>query len=201
MRIATSSTANVTQSSVDREVSQDENHIGTVTSGDFDFDPGDIDWDLLAMGVSPIIGVDSQTFPKDAPHLSFAFPTNDTETFGSDLIDPGIRSPSIPTMPTYSLRSFGQNPALKGGSLTTAMLMIRVLSAYPTMMQNPEALPPFIHFTSLYDHAAQPLMTCMSLMQMVSTGTQGSRRLLWKKNRMECERMQIEVNIKLCYYQ
>jgi hypothetical protein len=194
MRLGSSSTTNVTQSSVDRGVSQDESHIGMVTSDDFDFDPRDIEWDLLATGVSPIIGMDSQTFQKDVPHLSFAFLTNDTGIYGADLTDPIIRSPSIPTMPTYSLRSFGQNPALKGGSLTTAMLMIRVLSAYPTMMQNPEALPPFIHFTSLYDHAAQPLMTCMSLMQMVSTGGQGSRRLLWKNVRMECERMQIEVS-------
>jgi hypothetical protein len=176
------------------DVVQDENNTGALIPPDFNFETSNIDWDLLDKNVSPLIDFDSQIFQKNAQHLASAFPTNATGTYRADLLNPNLMSPSIPTMPTYNLRSFGQNPAVKGGSLTTAMLMIRVLSSYPTMMPTPEALPPFVHPTSLYDHAAQPLMTCTSLMQMVSTGAQGNKRLLWKNVRMECERMQVEVS-------
>jgi hypothetical protein len=176
------------------DVVQDKNNTGTLVPPDFNFETSNIDWDLLDKSVSPLVDFHRQIFQKDAQHLASAFPTNDTGADWADLMNPNLMNPSIPAIPTYSLRSFGQNPVMKGGSLTTAMLMIRVLSSYPTMMPNPEALPPFVHPTSLCDHTAQPLMTCTSLMQMVNTGAQGSKRLLWKNVWMECERMQVEAS-------
>jgi hypothetical protein len=180
------------------DVILEEDHSSTaLTPADFSFETEIIDWNLLDVDAASTLDLDSEMYRKDATQLTGEFPTNHTGSYRAGPLYTGFMSPmslSIPSMPTYNLRSFRQNPALKGGGLTTAMLMIRVLSMYPVMMQNPDALPPFIHPTSLCDTAAQPLITCVSLMQMVSICAPGSKRLLWKNVRMECERMQIEVS-------
>lgn len=109
------------------------------------------------------------------------------------------KSPSIPQMPSFSLRSFAQNPELQHGAQATALLLFRVLTSYPMMMRGEDSLPPFIHPYSLSHALAtesksmESLTTCVNLMQMVGTNMQGSRRLLWKNIRLECERLREEV--------
>jgi hypothetical protein len=106
-----------------------------------------------------------------------------------------IRDAYIPEMPTYSLRSFTQKPAIKAGGLRTASLMLRILTSYPLMLRNPESPPPFIH-PSYLDHenkSMESLTTCASLMQMLSSGGQGSKSLLWKNVKLECERLHAQV--------
>ncbi|CAO2658162.1 Nn.00g074220.m01.CDS01 [Neocucurbitaria sp. VM-36] len=155
-------------------------------------------WDMLDIDVSAIEDLDDGT-------LLDATPSHQTDAYGipaHHTCQPGqlvhISTPSIPTMPNYQLRSFAQNPAIKGGTQTTAMLMARILTSYPMMMRSEDSLPPFIHPFSLSDvsepesKSVESLTTCMSLMQMISTNAQGSRKLLWKNVRLECERLQGE---------
>jgi hypothetical protein len=94
-------------------------------------------------------------YQKDTPQLTADFPTNYIGAYRAGQVNMGFMSPmntSISNMPSYNLRSFRQNPTLKGGGLTTAMLMIRGLSTYPVMMQSPAALPP----SSTLSHYATP---------------------------------------------
>lgn len=105
----------------------------------------------------------------------------------------------IPQMPTYHLRSFAQSRSVTGRSSATATLMTRLLASYPRIMHRPGSFPPFIHPHSLglsthnLSEGSESLATCVALMQMVSSGATGSRKLLWKNIRMECERLQAEV--------
>lgn len=77
-------------------------------------------------------------------------------------------------------------------SRRTTILMLHMLNAYPRMMTRHDNPPPFIHPMSVtleqeYMHL-EPLNNCMSLVHMVNSGIQGSRKLFWKNVRMECER-------------
>jgi hypothetical protein len=94
------------------------------------------------------------------------------------------------------LRSFTQLPAIQGGALTTSMLMVRILVSYPMMLRDIKSPPPFIHPHSLsgYENiSTESLTTCANLIQMVGNGGHGSRNLLWKNVRLECERLQVQV--------
>lgn len=116
-----------------------------------------------------------------------------------------FKTPSIPTMPIYSLRSFLQRPSTKDRGQTTTTLMLHILTSYPSMMKSPDTLPPFIHPYSLSsgpghgmeEKSAEALTTCMSLIQMLHSNVSGSRKLLWKNVRLECDRMSEEVHFPL----
>lgn len=162
-------------------------------------------WSMLDITSSVITDLDDQ-LPYPSPLEFTELATDPSES----LIDRNPANgrmilvqntlPSIPTMPTYELRSFGRNPAIKCGKQTTAKLIVRILTSYPIMMQSRGFLPPFIHPSSLLftshseTRSMESLSTCMSLMQMIGTNAQASRRLLWKNVRLECERLNEEVS-------
>jgi hypothetical protein len=109
-------------------------------------------------------------------------------------------NPGLLVMPNYdlALRSFTQRPAIKGGALTTYMLMLRLLTSYPIMLRDPKSPPPFIHPSFLSDTESktmESLTTCASLVQMLDNGGIAGRRLLWKNIRLECERVQVQVSV------
>ncbi|KAI0129862.1 hypothetical protein BJ170DRAFT_692521 [Xylariales sp. AK1849] len=106
--------------------------------------------------------------------------------------DVSFRNVSIPTLPDYNTRSFIHRPKLETGERRTASLMLHTLKSYPLMMLDHNALPPFIH-TSLItsdveNNCMEPLNNCISLLHMVNSGVQGSRKLFWRNVRQECER-------------
>jgi hypothetical protein len=106
---------------------------------------------------------------------------------------------TIPRMPNYHLRSFTQSRSITGRVPSSAKLMTQMLTSFPRTMYNPGSLPPFIHPYSLGTNSHNPdkgfesLTTCMTLMQMVSSGAPSNRKLFWKNVRLECERLQVEV--------
>jgi hypothetical protein len=118
------------------------------------------------------------------------------QTFIARRSDPQI----IPRMPDYHLRSFGQSQSITTRTSPSATLMTHILTSFPKMMYSPGSLPPFIHPYSLGNNSHnseegfESLVTCATLMQMLSSGAPGTRRLFWKNVRLECERLQIEVH-------
>lgn len=111
-----------------------------------------------------------------------------------------ITSPVLSMTANYdlALRSFTRKPAIKGGALTTSMLMLRLLSSYPMMLRDPKSPPLFIHPSFLSDQESktmESLTSCTSLIRMIESGSTASRRLLWKNIRLECERLQVQVSL------
>ncbi|KAF2095273.1 hypothetical protein NA57DRAFT_79762 [Rhizodiscina lignyota] len=113
-----------------------------------------------------------------------------------------ISSPniSIPKQPTSAVRSLIQRPKMKTGTQRTANLMLHTLKSYPLMMLRDNTLPPFIHpswiSSDVENQDMEPLNNCISLMHMIRSGVQGSRKLFWKNVRLECERW-CEEHLKL----
>jgi hypothetical protein len=120
--------------------------------------------------------------------------------FGSYINDMSMAtSPTLSMTPNYdlALRSFTRKPAIKGGALTTSMLMLRLLTTYPLMLRDPHSPPPFIHPSFLADQESktmESLTTCVSLIQMLESGGSAGRRLVWKNIKLECERLQVQVS-------
>jgi hypothetical protein len=104
---------------------------------------------------------------------------------------------SIPPLPTPNIRSLIQRPKVGTGSQRTANLILHTLKSYPLMMLRYNTLPPFIHpgliSSDVEGNYMEPLTNCISLVQMISGGVQGSRKLFWKNVRLECERLCEEV--------
>ncbi|KAF2420126.1 hypothetical protein EJ08DRAFT_31223 [Tothia fuscella] len=101
---------------------------------------------------------------------------------------------SIPTIPSSNVRSLIPRPKLRtGAALRTANLILSTLKSYPFMMMRHNSLPPFIHPQMLFSQGeslqVEPLTNCISLVNMISSGIQGSRKLFWKNVRLECERL------------
>jgi hypothetical protein len=105
---------------------------------------------------------------------------------------------SIPTSPTYTIRSLILRPRLKTGTQRTIKLILHTLKSYPLMMLRHNTLPPFIHpypiFFDVENSHMEPLRNCISLVHMISSRVQGSRKLFWRNVRLECERLLEEVS-------
>lgn len=103
----------------------------------------------------------------------------------------------IPSTPTTNIRSLIQRPKIGAGSQRIANLILHTLKSYPLMMLRYNILPPFIHrgliSSDVEDNHMEPLTNCISLVQMISGGVQGSRKLFWKNVRQECKRLFEEV--------
>lgn len=103
----------------------------------------------------------------------------------------------IPTLPTSTVRSLIQRPKVKTGAQRIANLILHTLKSYPLMMLRHNTLPPFIHprliSSDVENNHMEPITTCISLVHMISSGVQGSRKLFWKNVRLECERLCEEV--------
>jgi hypothetical protein len=199
--LATPSTATVHLSqAIDKDVaSNDDMPI------DFDFTNISKEhggWDLINIA-KPSTSTPHFPGAHQQPHTSMAAATfpNSPPQLGFDIYTPSTPLPATPfisPMPTYALRSFTQRSAIKGSATTTAMLMFRILTSYPMMLQDPITPPPFIHpsfLTNDEDKSMESLATCASLMRMLNGGTgHGSKSLLWKNVRLECERLQVQVS-------
>ncbi|KAL9091287.1 MAG: hypothetical protein Q9165_004921 [Trypethelium subeluteriae] len=110
-----------------------------------------------------------------------------------------ISSPnvSIPTAPSSSVRSLIQRSRTQTGAQRIVALIYHTLKSYPLMMLRHNALPPFIHprliSSSVDNDYMEPLTNCISLVHMIGSGVQGSRKLFWRNVRLECERFCEEV--------
>ena len=74
----------------------------------------------------------------------------------------------------------------------TTNLIFYTLKSYPLMLCQ-HALPPFIHssYVLFTDEGTttEPLENCITLMHMMASGVQGSRKLFWRNVQQECERI------------
>lgn len=100
---------------------------------------------------------------------------------------------SIPTPPTYTPRSLIQRPKMETGAQRITNLILHALKSYPRMMLRHNTLPPFIHScvisSDVENNHMEPLNNCISLVHVISSGVQGSRKLFWRNVRQECERL------------
>lgn len=120
--------------------------------------------------------------------------TNPTIQVQQVISSPNV---SIPRVPTSAVRSLIQRPKMKTGAQKIAKLMLHTLKSYPRMMLRHNTLPPFIHphliSSDVENNHKEPVTNCISLVHMISSGVQGSRKLFWKNVRLECERLCEEV--------
>lgn len=104
---------------------------------------------------------------------------------------------SIPTAPG-AVRSMIRRPRTQTAAQRVSNLISHTLQSYPLMLLRSKTLPPFIHpsmITSDDENVhMESLTNCLSLIHMISTGIQTSRKLFWKNVRMECERLSEEVH-------
>lgn len=110
---------------------------------------------------------------------------------------PSCSNLSIPRPPALAVRSLIHRPATRSGTQRISKLILHNLKSYPLMIQHHNGLPPFIHksiiSSSAEDPDAEPLTNCLSLVHMIGSGVQTSRKLFWTNVRMECERLSAEV--------
>ncbi|KAL6905044.1 hypothetical protein GGI43DRAFT_298915 [Trichoderma evansii] len=110
---------------------------------------------------------------------------------------------SIPTAPG-AVRSMIRRPRTQTAAQRVSNLISHTLKSYPLMLLRSNTLPPFIHPSMITSDDEnihmESLTNCLSLMHMISTGIQTSRKLFWKNVRMECERLSEEY-IKLSKYE
>jgi hypothetical protein len=99
---------------------------------------------------------------------------------------------SIPPAPNPNVRSMMLRPKMHPRADSTTNLIFYTLKSY-TLMLCQHILPPFIHpsYVSFTDEGTttEPLENCITLMHMMASGVQGSRKLFWRNVRQECERI------------
>jgi hypothetical protein len=116
-----------------------------------------------------------------------------------------MTSTTISTMPPHPMQRFTRTTAYKESARVTAIMMRRMLTAYPMMLRNRGPPPPFIHASMLTDNMTayqkplESLANCESLMQLLGSGNgnYASKRLVWKNISLECERVHVEVGTKI----
>lgn len=161
----------------------------------------DLDWNELDINFADVLDPPTNKGTIESPS-SRSSPLVRYSTTSSNQTVPlqhAFPSPhlSIPPQPTNSLRSLIQRPKLGSVAQRTSSLILHTLKSYPLMMLRHNTLPPFIHpqpaLSDVDDNYMEPLSNCISLVHMISSGVQGSRKLFWKNVRMECERLGEEV--------
>ncbi|KAA8619664.1 hypothetical protein PtrSN002B_001259 [Pyrenophora tritici-repentis] len=99
---------------------------------------------------------------------------------------------SITLAPSSNVRSMMPRPKMHPGADRAASLVFFTLKSYPLMLRQ-STLPPFIHpsYVSFTKEGTttEPLENCITLMHMMASGVQGSRKLFWRNVRQECERI------------
>jgi hypothetical protein len=99
---------------------------------------------------------------------------------------------SFPMQPT-STRLLVQRQRTKPGFQKASMLIHHTLRSYPLMMRQNNTLPPFIHpvllQANIENNDMEALHNCISLLHMLNSGMQYSRKLFWRNVRQECERL------------
>lgn len=178
-----------------------EEDLASAENIDLDFDVTDIDrnafsWELISTEAT---STPDLVFSQQQPLLYLAS-TPSTSRHDHFPTPPYSPIGSLSAMPLYHLRAFARNPVTaSGGANTTSILMTRILASYPMMLRDPTSPPPFIHpvFLNSEERSLESLNTCVSLIQMLDSGIQGSKKLVWKNIRLECERLQVQVRILL----
>jgi hypothetical protein len=116
-----------------------------------------------------------------------------------DTTDAASQDQSLPLLnfslspaPNPNVRSMVHRPRMHRRAERTASLIFYTLKSYPLMLRQ-NTLPPFIHpsYVSFTDGgtATEPLENCITLLQMMASGVQASRKLFWRNVRQECERI------------
>lgn len=185
---------------------------GAGNDGDVDFDGALVipDMDFAGFGgeyldwdESGIVFTDFLDYQTNDPYLS-PVPSSLVSQATSSMdqavrVQQGFSSPtfSIPRAPNNAVRKLIQRPKMQTGAQRVASLILHTLKSYPLMMLRHNTLPPFIHPSLISPHVEsihmEPLTNCISLIHMIGSGVQGSRRLFWKNVRLECERLSEEV--------
>jgi hypothetical protein len=155
---------------------------------------GNFDWNTVDLDLTRLLDPFTQS-NKTIQHTSSSYWNQSTSTDQTLQIQQTISSPKIstPMLSTYTIRSLIQRPKLKIETQRIANLMLATLKSYPRMMKRKTTLPPFIHPSLIDSDDMEPLNNCISLVHMISSGVRGSRKLLWKNVRLECERLLQEV--------
>ncbi|KAK2785637.1 hypothetical protein FQN52_008324 [Onygenales sp. PD_12] len=162
------------------------------------FERGYIDWDDQNINFPEFLNSPTNdavqylsSGPLSSSHHSIPYQTLEVQqTIPTNL--------SIPGLPTYTVRSLIQRPKMKTGAQMITNVILHTLKSYSLMMLRNNTLPPYIHMHTIASEVEnsdmEPLTNCISLMHMISSGVQGSRKLFWKNVRMECERFCEELN-------
>ena len=158
-----------------------------------------LDWDNPDLDFADFLNPQTDGEPVQYPSSrSSSLVRHSTPSTGQTVqVLQAISSPkvSIPKLPT--LRSLILRPTMKTEAQRIANLTFHTLKSYPLMMLRHNTLPPFIHpsliSSDVEDSQMEPLTNCISLVHMISSGFQGSRKLFWKNVRLECERWCEEV--------
>lgn len=107
------------------------------------------------------------------------------------------RNASLPRAPTLNIRSLILRTNMRSRPQRIANLILHTLKSYPLMILHHKTLPPFIHphfiSSNVDTDNMEPLNNCISLVHMIHSGVQGSRKLFWKNVRLECEHLYAEV--------
>jgi len=160
-----------------------------------------LDWDIPEFDFADYLNLQTndETVQNASAGSSSLVRHSTPSTDQTVQVQRAISSPyvSIPTVPTSSLRLIVHRPKMKTGAQIIANLILHTLKSYPLMMLRHNNLPPFIHpcliSPDVEDNHMEPLTNCISLVHMISSGVQGSRKLFWKNVRLECERLCEEV--------
>lgn len=161
-----------------------------------------LDWDISEIDfvdfMNPPMGEDvAQYFTPPLSSMSHGSSPVPTHTIQLQQLSSPSNA-SIPVMPTFTSRSLIQRPRKEARSQRSATLMLQTLVSYPRIMLRHKNIPSFIH-PSLLAFAAEnnymePLNNCISLMNMVSSGVRGVRKLFWRNVQQECQRFCNEVS-------
>ena len=196
--IADTSTIDASQ-----EASNDGNEFvdGTLVLPDLNFaDLGGelLGWDEANMEFGDLLE-NSQTnnhqhSPDPMTLVHHSSPSTDHVAQASHNVPPRF---TIPLAPSHAVRSLGQRPKRHAGTQRISNLILHTLKSYPLMMLRHNTLPPFIYpgcvSSVIKDVHLEPLTNCISLVHMMASGVQGSRKLFWKNVGLECERLLEEV--------
>jgi hypothetical protein len=160
-----------------------------------------LDWDNPDIDFADFLNpqANDETIQYPSSELSLSVRHSTPWAVQTVQIQQAISSPNvlIPPISTYTLRSFIQRPKTKTGAQRIANLKLHNLKSYPQMMLRHNTLPPFIHprliSSDFENDHIEPLTNCLSLVHMISSKVQGSRKLFWQNVRLECERLCEEV--------
>lgn len=145
----------------------------------------DEDWDLTKTTIkSPTVSVPTSSY-------------GGFQLFQASPSIPGLDINSAPLITPLinNFRALPTRKILKTGSEMSVTFVRQILSSYPGMMLRKETFPPFIHSSyCLHGQMPQPLVNCMSIVQMFSTRTPASNEFVWRTIRMEQERLWVEVS-------
>ncbi|KAF2801434.1 uncharacterized protein BDZ99DRAFT_553252 [Mytilinidion resinicola] len=172
-----------------------------ISESEFPSIPGDyLDWGAPEIDFDDFLNAETsdETVQHPSSRSSFIVRHSTTPTRQLFQVQQASSSlnASIPRSPTFAVRSLIQRPKMTTGTQRIGNLILHTLKSYPLMMLRHNILPPFIHpritSSDSEDNYMEPLTNCISLVHMISSGVQGSRKLFWKNVRLECERLHEE---------